>query len=166
MASERNMMGVSGHDSIPNLREHHVGWYDAPNGALLREVGYDSDGSGSGYFRFVMGKPLLLVITSVHHHPHSNPITFGSKAHCSSTAAVLQSQTQPEQSRANNQSDANIVTMAYFLYKEDIAHFAGIGVPYFSFSISRTRIVPFGVAGSPINIQGLEHYNDVINTGF
>lgn len=64
----------------------------------------------------------------------------------------------------DNQSDANIATMAYFLYKEDIARLAAIGVPYFSFSISWTRIVPFGVAGSPINTQGLEHYDDVINT--
>ncbi|BCS29309.1 uncharacterized protein APUU_70879S [Aspergillus puulaauensis] len=64
----------------------------------------------------------------------------------------------------DNQSDANTATMAYFLYKEDIARLAAIGVPYFSFSISWTRIVPFGIADSPINIQGLEHYDDVINT--
>ena len=54
--------------------------------------------------------------------------------------------------------------MNYYLYKQDIARLAAIGVPYYSFSISWSRIVPFGVANSPINQQGLDHYDDVINT--
>ncbi|KAJ5754494.1 beta-glucosidase [Penicillium manginii] len=64
----------------------------------------------------------------------------------------------------DNQSDANIADMGYFLYREDIARLAAIGIPYYSFSISWTRVVPFGIAGSPINTKGLEHYDDVINT--
>ncbi|PYI04070.1 beta-glucosidase [Aspergillus sclerotiicarbonarius CBS 121057] len=60
-------------------------------------------------------------------------------------------------------SDANIADLSYFMYKEDIARLAAIGVPYLSFSISWPRIVPFGVAGSPINTEGLQHYDDVIN---
>ncbi|RAL05962.1 glycoside hydrolase family 1 protein [Aspergillus ibericus CBS 121593] len=64
----------------------------------------------------------------------------------------------------DSSSDANIADLSYFLYKEDIARLAAIGVPYLSFSISWPRIVPFGVAGSPINTEGLQHYDDVINT--
>jgi beta-glucosidase/6-phospho-beta-glucosidase/beta-galactosidase len=54
--------------------------------------------------------------------------------------------------------------MNYYLYKQDIARLAAIGVPYYSFSISWSRIVPFGVAGSPVNTQGLDHYDDLIKT--
>ncbi|PYI14686.1 beta-glucosidase [Aspergillus violaceofuscus CBS 115571] len=61
-------------------------------------------------------------------------------------------------------SDANVATMNYYLYKQDIARLAALGVPYYSFSISWSRIVPFGVAGSPVNTEGLAHYDDVINT--
>lgn len=57
-----------------------------------------------------------------------------------------------------------ITDMNYFLYKQDIARLAAIGMPYYSFSISWTRVVPFGVAGSPINVPGLEHYDDLLNT--
>ncbi|KAJ5808778.1 beta-glucosidase 1A [Penicillium riverlandense] len=52
----------------------------------------------------------------------------------------------------------------YYLYKEDIARMAAIGLQYYSFSISWNRILPFGAAGTPINKEGVEHYNDLINT--
>lgn len=61
-------------------------------------------------------------------------------------------------------NDSNVADMHYFLYKQDIARLAALGVPYFSFSISWTRVVPFGVADSPVNQQALDHYDDVINT--
>ncbi|PYH46479.1 glycoside hydrolase [Aspergillus saccharolyticus JOP 1030-1] len=61
-------------------------------------------------------------------------------------------------------SDANVATMNYYLYKQDIARLAALGVPYYSFSIAWSRIVPFGVAGSPVNSEGLAHYDDLINT--
>ncbi|KAI3550641.1 beta-glucosidase A [Colletotrichum filicis] len=61
-------------------------------------------------------------------------------------------------------NDSNVADMHYFLYKQDIARLAALGVPYFSFSISWTRVVPFGRAGSPVNQQALDHYDDVINT--
>ena len=54
--------------------------------------------------------------------------------------------------------------MNYYLYKQDISRLAAIGVPYYSFSISWSRIVPFGVANSPVNTQGLDHYDDLIKT--
>lgn len=61
-------------------------------------------------------------------------------------------------------NDSNVANMHYFLYKQDIARLAAVGIPYYSFSISWTRVVPFGTAGSPVNTQALEHYDDVINT--
>jgi beta-glucosidase/6-phospho-beta-glucosidase/beta-galactosidase len=61
-------------------------------------------------------------------------------------------------------NDSMVSDMHYFMYKQDIVRLAAIGIPYYSFSISWTRIVPFGSAGSPINLPGLEHYDDVINT--
>lgn len=61
-------------------------------------------------------------------------------------------------------NDSNTADMNYFLYKQDIARLAAIGVPYYSFSISWSRVVPFGVANSPVNTQALKHYEDVIST--
>ncbi|KAM0335643.1 hypothetical protein ACHAQA_000692 [Verticillium albo-atrum] len=58
----------------------------------------------------------------------------------------------------------DIAAMNYYLYKQDIARLAAVGVQSYSFSISWTRIVPFGVAGSPINKEGIDHYSDVIDT--
>lgn len=58
----------------------------------------------------------------------------------------------------------DISTLNYYLYKQDIARLAAAGVQSYSFSISWTRILPFGVPGSPINQQGIDHYNDLINT--
>ncbi|KAI9332459.1 beta-glucosidase [Zopfochytrium polystomum] len=61
-------------------------------------------------------------------------------------------------------SDANVADMHYFLYRQDIARLAALGVPTYSFSISWARVVPFGVANSPVNEEALAHYEDVINT--
>lgn len=51
----------------------------------------------------------------------------------------------------------------YYLYKQDITRLAAMGVRYYAFSISWSRILPFGVPGSPVNSEGLRHYNDVID---
>lgn len=51
----------------------------------------------------------------------------------------------------------------YYLYKQDIQRLAAMGVKYYSFSIAWSRILPFTVPGSPINEQGIKHYNDVID---
>lgn len=64
----------------------------------------------------------------------------------------------------SGQNDSNIADMHYFLYKQDIARLAALGVPYYSFSISWSRVVPFGVAGSPVNTQALDHYEDLVQT--
>jgi beta-glucosidase/6-phospho-beta-glucosidase/beta-galactosidase len=59
-------------------------------------------------------------------------------------------------------NDSNTADMNYFLYKQDILRLAAIGVPYYSFSISWSRVVPFGLANTPINTQALDHYEDLI----
>ncbi|GAB7349713.1 hypothetical protein MBLNU459_g0452t1 [Dothideomycetes sp. NU459] len=50
----------------------------------------------------------------------------------------------------------------YYLYKQDIARMAAIGVRHFSFSIAWSRIMPFG--SGAVNQLAIDHYNDVINT--
>ncbi|CUM49375.1 unnamed protein product [Debaryomyces fabryi] len=52
----------------------------------------------------------------------------------------------------------------YYLYKQDIARLAAIGVKYYSFTIPWSRILPFVLPGTPVNKQGIDHYNDLINT--
>lgn len=51
----------------------------------------------------------------------------------------------------------------YYLYKQDIVRLASMGVKYYSFSVPWSRIMPFAVEGSPLNQQGLDHYDDLIN---
>lgn len=45
----------------------------------------------------------------------------------------------------------------------DIARMKAMGVNSYSFSISWTRIIPFGKANSPINAAGLAFYDDLID---
>lgn len=51
----------------------------------------------------------------------------------------------------------------YYLYKQDIERLASMGVKYYSFSVAWTRILPFVYPGTPVNKDGLEHYDDLIN---
>lgn len=51
----------------------------------------------------------------------------------------------------------------YYLYKQDIERLAAQVVEYYSFSIAWTRILPFALPGTPVNKQGVDHYNDLIN---
>ncbi|KAH8822066.1 beta-glucosidase [Xylogone sp. PMI_703] len=60
-------------------------------------------------------------------------------------------------------NSSNVNAMFYYIYKQDIKRLAALGIPNLCFSIPWTRVVPFGVAGSPINTQALEHYDDLIN---
>ncbi|GLB40928.1 putative glycosyl hydrolase 1 family protein [Lyophyllum shimeji] len=52
----------------------------------------------------------------------------------------------------------DIVDLQYFLYKEDVARVAALGLNAHSFSI-----LPFGTADSPVNQAGLDHYSDLID---
>ncbi|KAK7436716.1 hypothetical protein VKT23_018970 [Stygiomarasmius scandens] len=60
-------------------------------------------------------------------------------------------------------STADITDLQYYLYKEDVARVAALGVKAHSLSISWARILPFGTADSPVNQQGIDHYADLIN---
>ena len=50
----------------------------------------------------------------------------------------------------------------YYQYKEDIARIAALGIKTYSFSLSWSRILPFG--RGPVNEQALLHYDDLIDT--
>ncbi|KAF9002467.1 glycoside hydrolase family 1 protein [Cyathus striatus] len=58
---------------------------------------------------------------------------------------------------------ADVVDLQYFLYKEDVARVAALGVNAHSLSISWARIFPFATADSPVNQAGLKHYSDLID---
>lgn len=58
----------------------------------------------------------------------------------------------------------DISDLNYYLYKQDIARLAAVGVQTYAFSISWSRILPFAVPGSPVNQEGIDHYDDLINT--
>ena len=51
----------------------------------------------------------------------------------------------------------------YYLYKQDLLRLAQMGVKTYSFSIPWTRILPFVTPGTPVNKQGIDHYDDLIN---
>ncbi|KAL9049952.1 MAG: hypothetical protein Q9162_006924 [Coniocarpon cinnabarinum] len=59
-------------------------------------------------------------------------------------------------------STGDVADNQYYLYKQDIARIAALGVPVYSFSVSWSRIFPFGRGQT--NEAGLAHYDDVINT--
>ncbi|KAK8211020.1 glycoside hydrolase superfamily [Phyllosticta capitalensis] len=57
---------------------------------------------------------------------------------------------------------ADVADNQYYLYKQDIARIAAMGVKVYAFSIAWSRIFPFG--SGQVNEQGLAHYEDMINT--
>ncbi|KAK5994775.1 Beta-glucosidase 4 [Cladobotryum mycophilum] len=63
----------------------------------------------------------------------------------------------------DNRPKDYITNEHYYYYKQDIERIAAMGVKYFSFSIAWTRILPFALPGTPVNQEGIDHYNDVIN---
>ncbi|KAG9515703.1 glycoside hydrolase family 1 protein, partial [Aureobasidium melanogenum] len=62
----------------------------------------------------------------------------------------------------SDNSTGDIADNNYYMYKQDIARLAAIGINAYSFSIAWTRLFPFGTG--PVNELGIAHYNDVINT--
>lgn len=58
----------------------------------------------------------------------------------------------------------SVANEGYYLYKQDIARMAAMGLKRYYFTISWTRILPFGLPGTPVNKQAIDHYDDVINT--
>ncbi|KAF8852751.1 glycoside hydrolase family 1 protein [Acephala macrosclerotiorum] len=70
----------------------------------------------------------------------------------------------PREETAKGSGKPDITNLNYFLYKQDIARLVAVGVKTYAFSISWSRILPFGVLGSPVNREAIDHYDDLINT--
>jgi beta-glucosidase/6-phospho-beta-glucosidase/beta-galactosidase len=60
-------------------------------------------------------------------------------------------------------NDSNVDALFYYMYKQDMKRLGAIGMPYFCFSIPWTRVVPFGIKDSPVNVEALDHYDDLID---
>ncbi|KAK5137436.1 hypothetical protein LTR08_009015 [Meristemomyces frigidus] len=54
----------------------------------------------------------------------------------------------------------DIADLHYYIYPQDIARLQAFGIPYFSLTISWSRIFPFG--RGYVNEQALRHYDDVL----
>ncbi|KAF7833962.1 beta-glucosidase 24 [Senna tora] len=51
----------------------------------------------------------------------------------------------------------------YYRYKDDLKLIKDLGVDWYRFSISWTRILPKGSLSGGVNQEGIDHYNDLIN---
>lgn len=63
----------------------------------------------------------------------------------------------------DDQAKNYVTNENYYLYKQDIVRLASIGVRYYAFSLTWSRILPFALPDTPVNQQGLDHYDDLIN---
>jgi beta-glucosidase/6-phospho-beta-glucosidase/beta-galactosidase len=55
----------------------------------------------------------------------------------------------------------DIANNHYYLYKQDILRLEALGVPYYSLTISWSRVFPFG--NGSVNQDGLQHYIDLVD---
>ncbi|CAN6672625.1 hypothetical protein TRVA0_046S01046 [Trichomonascus vanleenenianus] len=60
-----------------------------------------------------------------------------------------------------NHDTGDVACNHYYLYKEDTQRLKAMGVPYYSFSISWSRVLPYGKG--KINKAGLQHYIDEVD---
>ncbi|EME85792.1 glycoside hydrolase family 1 protein [Pseudocercospora fijiensis CIRAD86] len=60
-------------------------------------------------------------------------------------------------------ADDYIANENYYLYKQDIERIASMGIKYYRFSIPWARILPFVLPDTPVNQQGIAHYEDLID---
>ncbi|KAF2765140.1 glycoside hydrolase [Teratosphaeria nubilosa] len=61
-----------------------------------------------------------------------------------------------------NNYTGDVSTNSYYMYKDDIARISAMGVKAYSFSLSWSRIIPYG--RGEVNQVAIDYYNDVINT--
>lgn len=66
--------------------------------------------------------------------------------------------TQKEPSLIMDNSTGNVATDHFNRWEEDVALMKRMGVKHYRLSLAWTRIVPGGVAGSPINMEGIRFY--------
>lgn len=59
-------------------------------------------------------------------------------------------------------SNGDIACDSYHKYKDDVDMLSELGVDYYRFSLSWSRILPKGVAGSPVNQQGISYYRSLL----
>nr|BCO16663.1 beta-glycosidase [eukaryotic synthetic construct] len=59
---------------------------------------------------------------------------------------------------------SDITDLGRYYYKNDLARMAAMGITHYSFSVSWTRVVPFGKKGSPVSNEGLDYYEDICKT--
>jgi len=62
-----------------------------------------------------------------------------------------------------NNYTSDVADNGRYLYPTDILRMKAMGITAYSFSISWTRIIPFGKANTTINEAGLAYYDDVID---
>ncbi|KAF5307523.1 hypothetical protein FQR65_LT06878 [Abscondita terminalis] len=64
--------------------------------------------------------------------------------------------------KIENKSNADVATNAYYKTKEDVQLLKNLGVDFYRFSISWSRILPTGFSNK-INKAGVKYYNDLID---
>lgn len=62
-----------------------------------------------------------------------------------------------------DKSDGSIACDSYHRYKEDVALLKQLGAKVYRFSISWSRVIPLGGRNDPINPQGLQYYEDLVD---
>ncbi|CAI0418188.1 unnamed protein product, partial [Linum tenue] len=65
--------------------------------------------------------------------------------------------------RIRGRTNGDVATDSYHLYKDDIALAKQLGLDTFRFSLSWSRILPYGKLSGGINQKGIDHYNNVID---
>nr|XP_023016824.1 myrosinase 1-like [Leptinotarsa decemlineata] len=70
--------------------------------------------------------------------------------------------TKKSPNRFYNSSDGNIACDSFHKWREDVKLLKELGVDFYSFSISWSRVLPNGYSND-MNMNGLRYYNDLIN---
>ncbi|KAK6341143.1 hypothetical protein TWF696_008230 [Orbilia brochopaga] len=65
--------------------------------------------------------------------------------------------------KIKDSSTADDAVRSYDLYKEDVALMKSYGARAYRFSLAWSRVIPLGGKDDPINPQGIQYYNNLIN---